>query len=128
MRVEITYYADDDTEFCTEEECIAYEAGLKKDFDSVIFLDDAFNYLDECSQTTFESVWYMKILDGEKATKLMKWQYGYYGVCMDGLPEELHAGDVYAWDNDCGEWYDPEILAKKYTAIVDAIREAVAKL
>lgn len=128
MRVETIYYADDDTEFCTEEACLAYEASLKANFDSVIFFDDAFNRLEEFCESTFESVWYIKVLDGEKATKMMEWQYSCFGVCMDGLPDELHDGEIYAWDDESGEWYDPEILAKKYTAIVDAIREAVAKL
>lgn len=128
MRVEFKYYADDDTEFCTEEACLAYEAGLKSDFDSVLFFDDAFNRLTECCERTFETVWYMKILDGEKATKLMDWQYDYYGVCMDGLPEELHAGDVYAWNNDRGEWYDPVKKMAKYKTVLDLIEKAVAKL
>ena len=128
MRVEITYYADDDTEFCTEEECIAYEAKLKSDFDSVLFFDDAFNHLDECSQSTFESAWYMKILDGEKADRLMKWQYGYYGVCFDGLPNKLHDGDIYAWDNITELWYNPVEKLEKYKAAVAAITKAVAKL
>ena len=125
MRVETKYYADDDTEFCTEAECIAYEAKRKSDFDSVLFFDDAFNHLDECSENTFACAMYMKILDGEKASELMKWLYDYYGVCMYGLPDELHDGEIYAWDGYTYEWYDPEIKLKKYQAVVDAIEKAV---
>ena len=128
MRIEIIYYADDDTEFSTKEECLDYEAKKQADFESILFFDDSFGHLDELSLNTFECVWYMKILDGEKASRLLQWQYDYYGVCMDGLPKELHAGEIYAWDNDSGEWYDPKAKMKKYTDIVDAIEKAVAKL
>lgn len=128
MRVEITYYADDGTEFGAEEECLAYEASLKADFDSVLLFDDAFNHLDKCCENTFACAWYIKVLDGEKALNLMKWANDHYGVCMDGLPDKLETDEIYAWDDDGFRWYATVVLMKKYTAVVDAIEKAVAKL
>ena len=125
MRIEIHYFADDDTEFDTEDECRAYEAGQQEDFKSVLFFDDAFNHLDKPSQTTFECAMYMKILNGDRASRLMRWQWGYYGVCMDGLPEALQDGEIYYWDNDYGAWFNPVAKMEKYRSIVESIEKAV---
>ena len=125
MRIEVHYFADDDTEFDTEEECMAYEAKQMEDFKSVLFFDDAFNHLDIPSQNTFECAMYLKILNGERASRLMRWQWGYFGVNMDGLPESLQDGELYAWDNDYGEWYNPKAKLEKYRTVADAIEKAV---
>lgn len=125
MRIEITYFADDDTEFDTEEECRAYEARQTEDFKSVLFFDEDLNQLTECNEDTFACAIYMKILDGEKADRLMKWQWGYFGVCMDGLPSELHDGDIYAWDDITELWYNPVEKLEKYKAAMAAIEKAV---
>lgn len=126
MRIEYTYIADDGTEFDNEEECREYENRQKMNFESVVLFDDTFHRLTEPTSGTFEAVWYMKILDGKKATDLIDWVNDQCGICMDGLPDKLKEGEIYAWDNGYGTWYNPAELAKKYQDVVDAIEKAVA--
>jgi hypothetical protein len=125
MKIVYTYIADDGTEFDSKYECEEYEKKQQVNFESVILLDDEFNRLFELSENTFEVMWYMKILDGDKASDLMKWAHDYTGICMDGLPERLKDEEVYAWDDDRGEWYNPAELAVRYKNIWDAIEKAV---
>lgn len=71
MRTVITYIADDETEFDNEEECIAYENGLKTDIDSVIFFDERYRIMHKPSPEEIEgNAFYMKVLDAAGAERL----------------------------------------------------------
>ena len=128
MKIVTTYVADDGTEFDNEEECREYENRQKMNFESVVLFDDTFYRLTEPTSGTFEAVWYMKILDGKKATDLIGRVDDQCGVCMSGLPDKFKDGEIYAWDNDSGTWYDPGKEAQKFQDVVDAIEKAVSQL
>lgn len=130
MRIEIHYFAEDDTEFDTEEECKAYEQSLWDNFDSVVFFDDHFNIMNRERNSISgiaDLAWYIEILDGEKAERLFKWLYSFAGMCTDGLTD-LVAGDIYAWDNTDSVWYSPKKKLREWQKIVDAIEKAVNSL
>lgn len=130
MRIEIHYFADDDTEFDTREECEAYERSLLDDFDSVMLFDKDWNIMrrEDCSVEYIANyMMYIKILDGERATKLMKWMYSYTGVCNEGL-DELVTGDIYAWDNDEGVWFCPSKKLRELKKIEEDFEKAVNQM
>lgn len=126
MRIEISYFAVDDTEFDTKEECEAYEDALGEGFKSIVFFDEDMKQIDVFNaERISESAFYMGIREPEKAYDFIRWLYGYAGLCIDGIPENLKAGDVYAWDNDDGEWHNPMEKLRKLQATVDKIERAV---
>lgn len=128
MRIETHYFADDETEFETEYECREYERQLKANFASVLFFDDSLNLMENPTNSQLECIWYIKVLDGEGATKLMDWINDVVGICMDGLPDKLTAGQIFAWDNTIYTWYSPVEMVKKYQDVVDTIEKAVNSL
>ena len=128
MRIETHYFADDETEFETEYECREYERKLKANFASVLFFDDNLNLMENPTNSQLECIWYIKVLDGEGATKLMGWINDVVGICIDGLPDKLTAGQMFAWDNTDYVWYSPVEMVKKYQVIVDTIERAVSQL
>ena len=130
MRKEITYYAFDDTEFDTEEECLEYEQNLRLDLSSVLLLNKKFeviklknlsdlNALDEDFSETF----YIKILNVEIAERFFNWIILTVGMNMDGFPDELADGMFLAYDDDNGAWFDPVACMKYYANIVDKLNE-----
>ena len=126
MRVEITYYAMDDTEFDDKAECEAYEKALEDGFKSVVFFDENLNMIrffepEHISDYAF----YIGIREPEKAWNFIRWLYGYAGMNIDGIPEELSVGDVYAWSVDDGAWCNPEAQLRQLQATVDKIEKAV---
>lgn len=94
MRVETHYFADDDTEFDTEEECLAYEAMLKEQLDAVAFFDDDFNEVTEVKNIESYGV-YMYIKDKSKAEALFN-RLGEY-ISFDKPDFGVSTGDVLQW-------------------------------
>lgn len=127
MRAETTWYAIDDTEFDSKEECEAYETALEEGFKSIVFFDENLNLIrffepEHISDYAF----YMGIREPEKAWDFIRWLYGYAGMSIDGIPEELKVGQVYAWDNSDEVWKDPAAQLAALQEIVDKIIKAVA--
>ena len=127
MRSETTWYAIDDTEFDTKEECEAYEKSLEDGFKSVVFFDENMNLIrffepEHISDYAF----YMGIREPEKAWDFIRWLYGCTGMNIDGIPEDLKAGDVYAWDTSDDTWTNPAEKLAELQATVDKIIKAVA--
>lgn len=94
MRKEIHYFADDDTEFDTEEECIAYERTFKEQLDAVLFFDDDLNELTETSDIESYGV-FMYIKDRDKAECLFD-RLGEY-ISFDKPDFGVSTGDVLQW-------------------------------
>lgn len=129
MRVEITYYAIDDTEFDTKEDCEAYEKALEDGFKSIVFFDEDMNPITSFDPERISTyAFYMGIRDADNAYDFIRWLYGYAGMNMDGIPENLTVGDVYAWDNDEGEWRNPMQKLRELQATVDKIEKAVGSM
>lgn len=127
MRIEVHYFAEDDTEFDTEEECKAYEQSLWDNFDSAIFFDENFNIMSRERNGisgVADCAMYMQIIDAKKAERLIMWLYSYAGMSVDGI-SDLVDGDIYAWDDDDGVWYSPKKKLREWQKTVDAIEKAV---
>lgn len=106
MRIETTYYAFDDEEFCTEEECLEYENRIKQSFDGAVFFDENAKRLtiaapDEINDAYAEA-FYIKIVDAKKANTLFRYIESYSGFEIDA--NEYSAGDILAFDADYDKW------------------------
>ena len=108
------YVADDGTEFRDEEECRLYEDS-KRDYSAVRFFDverEEINpnaYIIDC---LYSDANYLVIEDAERAQELFAYLYETYGF---ELPKEYQTGDVLAFDEDDGAWYD---LVKKIDELI----------
>ena len=127
MKIVCTYIADDGEEFETESECREYEASLARANGGVAAFDKDLNYIPVPTPKDWEvKVWFMKILDGEQADALMRWVDDYCGICMDGLPDHMTTGEVWAWnERHGGAWYKPLEQYAELKRIADAIEKAV---
>ena len=129
MKVICTYVADDGKEFDSESECREYEESLARANRSVAAFDKELNYIPTPTIADWEDkVWHMKIMDGKQADKLISWVNDYCGICMDGLPDHLTAGEVWAWSEIDGEWYKPLERYAELKRLADAIEKAVSQL
>jgi len=104
MRVEIKYFADDDTEFDSKKECEAYEELLFTQFDSVQFFDNNCKPIPQGNLVGIESdAFFIRILDVEKATRLFDWLYRRisfnYPECFYDKGDILHFNDQGNWEN-----------------------------
>lgn len=125
MRVETTYYSFDEKEFDNKEKCLAYEAMVLDKLKSVVFLDADFDRIDnEDPADVAESAMYVKIFNGEKAAELIEWLEEYTGVCFDGL-EDIESGDVFAFDEQVGVWYNLADRISELKEMEDTISKAV---
>ena len=130
MRKEITYYAFDDTEFDTEEECLEYERQVNVNYSSVIFLNSKFEVIElseihemDVLEDAVCEAQYIKIIDAEKAKHLFDWIVSVVGMNTDGL-EEITDGMWLAYDDENADaWYDPVACMKHYASIVDKLNE-----
>ena len=102
MRSETTYYAFDDTEFYSEEECLAYEKSVSEKRTAAEFYDDEMNLVDVQKDGTGDA-YYIRIINAEKAPGLFRWLNDQFGMehPEDGDYED---GDLYVYDCDHDEW------------------------
>lgn len=127
MRVEITYFSDDDEEFDTEEECLEYERGLKENFNSLIFFDEKMKLIEKPDLTNVESdAYYFYISDdAEKAKAAIDW--------IDYQTENLKVydpicqGHFYGYSNDDGDFRDLTKRLSDLACIIDALDSAIKK-
>ena len=128
MRIETTYYADDDTEFETEEECREYEEHLAQDLKSVTFLDQDLKRMDSPSLEDIESyAFYLYIRDGEKVEDAIAWLTEQCSFDTDGLDYPLVAGDIYRFNGDNGKWVDMRQELENIQSDIDTIVKAVTE-
>ena len=130
MRKEITYYAFDDTEFDTEEECLEYERNVKLRYEAVLLLDEHLRPIDLSSKRGLDDLgdainesYYIKILDAETAEKLFYWIRISVDMNMDGFPDKFADGMWLAYDDDNGVWFDPVACMEHYARIVSKLNE-----
>lgn len=127
MRVETTYYAFDEKEFDSKENCLAYEAMVLDKLKSVAFIDEDFDRIADYEDLAYiaESAPYIKILDGEKAEEFIEWLEEYTGVCFDGI-EDIETGDIFVFDMTPGAWYNLTDRISELKEMESKINEAVS--
>lgn len=107
MRVEIHYFADDDTEFDSEEECKAYERSQKELFTVATFFDENMRLMQTESYYDIEEYAHFIIVhDAEKAAKLF--EHLREMISFGDTPSTLHKDDVLYYDPNDGDWHDME--------------------
>lgn len=125
MRVEVTYYADDDTEFASREECEAYEKAQSQMMDAVAFFDDNCQRM-ETMQDIERYATYILILDDHKAEETFVFVEAYIGQTMPRF--EVHNGDVLYWNGEfSSSWENLEKKAEQIFETVGKIRKAGKK-
>lgn len=97
VRKEVHYFADDDTEFDTEEECLEYERTFKDQLKAVRFFDDEFDEVTDFERIESYGV-YMYIVDRDKAELLFE-RLGEY-ISFDAPDFGVADGDVIMWQDD----------------------------
>ena len=117
MRSETTYYAFDDTEFCSAEECLAYEKSVSEQITAAEFYDDEMNLVDVQKDGT-GNAYYIRIINAEKAPGLFNWLYDQYG--FDYPQGEFEDGDVFSYVTRHDEWISL-INQKKFIEKVEAM-------
>lgn len=131
MRIETKYFAFDETEFDTEEECLAYETEQTALWDSVVLLDEEFHGPKPgIGMLEFAEGFaiYVKVLDAEKAGNLFNWVYEYSGTPMPPV-DMIYKGGVYKFDDDAPEdWVDLTELFHETAKELDSINKAVNAL
>lgn len=124
MRIEITYYAIDDTEFDDKAECEAYEKSLESRFDSVQFFDD------ECKPipNTFDRIesdsFYIRILKADVAQALFGWlhfQCSFEEPCCS-----YNDGDILHWDMVMDGWENLTQKRDEINIALERIEKAVS--
>ena len=123
MRSETTYYAFDDTEFYSEEECLAYEEKIKNSLLGVSFFDEKTNpvIIDSPENAErFGDTMYFLVTEEDAAQDYLNWIKDYTG--MD-VPEETKwcKGDVWFYDDDNYEWINATATINRLQNIVNMI-------
>ena len=114
MTLEITYIADDGTEFDTEEECRAYENEFNDLLASVEFFDENFILIRKVEDVESD-VTFMYIRDAKKAKKLFPRLCDYISFeSPDYVAYET--GDTL-WFNDVGCWVNVDAEIKRLNTI-----------
>jgi len=128
MRIETKYFADDDTEFETEEECCAYEQFQKDCMGAVAIFDDDMNYMDSPTLEEIESyAFYIFIRSGAKAESLFSWLKEQISFDDDGIKYPLVAGELYAFSADNGKWYDMDEQLASLAANIERMKRLGAE-
>ena len=103
MRTEITYYADDGTEFDTEDECLAYEKEGEEALGSVLCFDEEMKPLTMTGE--YHDPYYIFIVDADRSRTLFERIADQRGICLPTKASEYSNGDVLMYDED-GSWDD----------------------
>lgn len=129
MRIETTYFAFDDTEFDTEEECIAYETEQNALWDSVVLLDEEFHGPKPgigMLEFAVGFAIYVKVIDVEKYGKLFNWVYEYSGTSMPPV-DTIYTGGVFKYDESVREnWIDLTERLREITMEMAEIEKVVS--
>lgn len=127
MRKETKFYAFDDTEFDSEDECLVYEKRAKSFLCGARFFDEECKELvvDLDNPEPLEYAFFAHILDASAAASLFSWLKEYTG--MDIPNGEFHDNDLWYYDDDRYEWVNATEMMKKLTEIVKKISAAELK-
>ena len=124
MKKVVTWIAEDETEFETEQECWEYEHRYDGIKDSAIFLDDEFNVIEWDLEKVYDRFIYIYIRDAEKSLGLFNalhdWEWCFV------KPEDVHNGDILKWDSDDELYIDLKKKAAEIAVELEAVGKAVA--
>lgn len=123
MKKVVTWIADDETEFETEQECWRYEHRLDGVKDSVIFLDDEFRPIEFDLANIYELFQYIIIRDAEKAPAVFEELHSYEWCFV--RPDGYTDGDVLKWDGDEEDYIDLKKTLLELAEEVRSIERAV---
>ena len=98
MKKVVTWVAEDETEFDTEEECWAYEHRYDGVMDAAVFLDDEFNVIEQDFEQIYKYFQYIAVKDAEKAKELFQALKDYEWCFV--IPEGYAEGTILSWDGD----------------------------
>lgn len=133
MKKVVTWIAEDETEFETEQECWEYEHRFDGIKDSAIFLDDEFNVIEWDLEKVYdrwdlEKVYdrfiYIYIRDAEKSRRLFNVLHEWEQCFVK--PEDVHNGDILKRDFYDELYIDLKKKAAKIAAELEAVGKAVA--
>ena len=126
MTIECTYIAFDDTEFSSEEECLAYEKKLKDSFKSVIFFDEKMNIIEEPNFERVESEsFFFQPVDATNFEFFLDWLK--YEICFQDIKDPLVAGHFYAYSGDLEVWIDITKRSEEMVKTVETLKGMVNK-
>ena len=121
MRAETTYYACDDTEFSTEEECLAYEAKIMGNFNSAIFLTRNFEVIPTDHLEDIQPKSYYILIRSEEAKDLFEFIEDIYGFQSPEVT--FREGDILKYDEDECEWFN---LSERIYSLNEDLKAAEA--
>ena len=125
MLQKITYIANDGEEFETEEECQAYELALN-DCPGVLGFDLDLTFQDPeklGANDAFVNSNYFYVYDAEQAEKTFEILGDYTGTTTpDG---ELHAGDLFRYDEENDGWVDMIAEYRKQTQTIGSLLNSI---
>lgn len=128
MRIETKYFADDDTEFETEEECREYEQFRKDCMESIAIFGDDMGYIESPTLEQVESyAFYIYIKDVQKAVALFSWLREQISFDAEGITYPLVTGTLYAFDAETGKWYDMDARMKFLAANIERMKRMGAE-
>ena len=130
MRTETRYYAIDDTEFDSAEECLAYEAELKTQLDGFLLFDEhgqPLTFKDSTYREYDAISSYLRVIyivDADKAIHGLKWLSDQTGCYLPPL-DELDSGQIWYDDTDQWDWVN---LTERYNtckSIIQSIQSVI---
>jgi hypothetical protein len=125
MRAETKYYAYDDTEFESEDECLLYEKRLRGSLCGARFFDVEGREItfDPDNPEEIDDAMYCHIVDDKVAPALFNWLRDYADL-PDG---ELKNNDLWWFDTLYLEWVNVTEELKVLTGVVKKIEDAERK-
>lgn len=129
----VVYYADDGTEFETEQECRDYELKTADFFEECVNVrayDDNRNVVDfrdydiECMEDAFQDIWFIQFTT-QKAIDLFL-EKGQHEFGLLYIDEDIHrdvkVGERYFYDTDKDEWVCLEDRQKELDKIANMFK------
>ena len=122
-----TWYAFDETEFDSKEECEEYERTTLDLINSVMFFDYEMNYLKDPTVADIEELaFYMIITDVKKAEALFDYLPRYISF---EAPNRIENGSMFEYDKDDCSWIDLQyeyvVIGARLERLVKAYQEAI---
>lgn len=132
MRIETTYFAWDESEFDTEEECLAYEKGLEDMWSGVVLIDEEYRTQADAKMPAYDFLEsfaiYIKVLDVEKAKEMINWVTEYSGVSVPPV-DMIYNGGLFKFDENVrDEWVDLYERLREVTFEVESVEKKVNSL
>lgn len=127
MRSETTWYAFDETEFDSREECEEYEKKTLDMINSVIFFDCDMNQMTNPTIEDIESLaFYMVIKDAKKAKELF--DYFPHYISFEAPSIGYKNGDRFEFDEVAEEWINIDEEHRRILDKVNRFNKALEKV